>query len=184
MSIIALPVTFADGVILTAGNLNSDFLALYNDYNGGITDANIASGANINGGKLLAASIGPTQLAALAIIDSKIDYGSALVLRIGPNAPVGGSGRRVATGSKAIGPFVAGTGVVTITFATDSDNGNPNFSAVPRVMAILKRTNAANNYEAFISTAPTSTSVGITVRSSDGADVTTQAIEWIAIGDA
>jgi len=52
MSLITKPYTFFAGTTAVAAQVNADFDALFNDYNGNITDANIAPGANINSSKL------------------------------------------------------------------------------------------------------------------------------------
>lgn len=52
MATITLPTTFQDNTVPTASQFNGDFNAIVNDYNGGITDANIAAGAAIDVTKL------------------------------------------------------------------------------------------------------------------------------------
>jgi hypothetical protein len=52
MSVISLPTTFVDNTIPTAAQLNGDFQALVNDYNGNITNANISPSAAIAESKL------------------------------------------------------------------------------------------------------------------------------------
>lgn len=52
MALITLPYTYTPGQILTATQLNSDFQTIYNDYNGNINNANIATSAGIGLGKL------------------------------------------------------------------------------------------------------------------------------------
>jgi hypothetical protein len=183
MSIIAIPITFVDTNVLTANQLNSNFQAIFNEFNGNITDANIKPGAGIAGSKLAAAGVTGTQLANAAVADAKLDYTSVKVLRIGPTFPGSGNGLRIARGSKAA-IFAAGVSLTTITFSTDSIDGNPNFAVAPIVVAIVKRTNGANTYSCFQGVAPTTTTVRIDCVSSAGADATTQAIEWYAIGEA
>lgn len=52
MSIIVLPYTFSVGAVIIAAQHNSNFQTIYNDYNGNITDVNIASNAAIGYSKL------------------------------------------------------------------------------------------------------------------------------------
>ena len=52
IAIISKPFTFTNGSIVQASEHNSNFDTIYNDYNGNITNANIASGAAIADTKL------------------------------------------------------------------------------------------------------------------------------------
>lgn len=52
MALIVKPFTFTVGAVIVASQHNSDFDTIYSDYNGNITDANIASGAAITDTKL------------------------------------------------------------------------------------------------------------------------------------
>lgn len=56
MSLITLPYTFTAGATIVAAEHNSNFSTIYNDYNGNITNANIAAGAAIVDTKLAAIS--------------------------------------------------------------------------------------------------------------------------------
>lgn len=61
MSLISFtPVT--DGTTAVASGVNTPFSTIYNDYNGNITDANIASAAAINGSKLASNSVTSSQI--------------------------------------------------------------------------------------------------------------------------
>lgn len=63
MSLISIPYTFSVGNTIIASQHNSNFQTIYNDYNGNITDANIAPGAAIEYTKLaLSNSIQKTDL--------------------------------------------------------------------------------------------------------------------------
>lgn len=65
MALISLPYVFTVGSTIVASQHNSNFNTIYNDYNGNITDSNIASNAAIGYAKLaLNASIQITDLAA------------------------------------------------------------------------------------------------------------------------
>ena len=52
MSIISLGTTWSDGQVLTASALNGNFTTIVNDYNGGITNANISGSAAIAASKI------------------------------------------------------------------------------------------------------------------------------------
>ena len=64
MAIITKPNTFTAGATIIAAEHNSNFDTVYNDYNGNITNANVASGAAIGNAKLNLASV--AQAVALA----------------------------------------------------------------------------------------------------------------------
>lgn len=52
MSLVSIPFTFTVGAVIIASQHNSNFSIIYNDYNGNITDVNIASNAAIEYSKL------------------------------------------------------------------------------------------------------------------------------------
>lgn len=52
MSLISIPFTFTVGAVIVASQHNSNFSTIYSDYNGNITDANIAALAAISDTKL------------------------------------------------------------------------------------------------------------------------------------
>lgn len=52
MSVISRITTWSDGQVLTASALNGEFNNILNDYNGGITDANISNSAAISTSKI------------------------------------------------------------------------------------------------------------------------------------
>lgn len=180
MSLVAKPHTFSDSGGVVASQFNENYDAIYNDYNGNIDNSNIKVGANIEGSKLLAASVTSTQLAALAITDAKLDYTSAKVLRTGPN--ISGNGLRIARGGKAY-TLVAGVVGVTITFSSDSDDGNPAFSASPRITFGNEHASSAATYSVVI-TAISAASFTVEIRCSNGADATSGTLHWTAVGAA
>jgi hypothetical protein len=63
---------FADGEVLVGAELEQDFATIYTEFNGNIDNANIKSGAAIDGGKLAAASVGTTEMEADAITVAKM----------------------------------------------------------------------------------------------------------------
>ena len=66
MSTLTKPFTFGAGTTILAAEVNSDFDTLFNDYNGNITNPNIAANADIAGSKILNASLN---------LDTKISNG-------------------------------------------------------------------------------------------------------------
>jgi hypothetical protein len=64
MSLITITYVFSAGATIIASQHNTNFSTIYSDYNGNITDANIASGAAILGSKLNLAS--PPAIGATA----------------------------------------------------------------------------------------------------------------------
>lgn len=79
MSVISRVTTWSDGQVLTASALNGEFNNILNDYNGGITNANLSASAAIAYSKLnLVGAIQGTDLAG-SIAPSKIT-GTAAVL--------------------------------------------------------------------------------------------------------
>jgi hypothetical protein len=71
MSLISFS-TISDGTTATASQVNTPLSTIYNDYNGNITNANIASNAAIAGSK-----IDVTTLAFSAQVQSQANAGSA-----------------------------------------------------------------------------------------------------------
>ena len=72
---ISFPVTWVDGQVLTAGDLNNQFAAVTAQVNGNLDDTNIAAGAAIKGSKLADAPNGvPTgKINDLAVTTAKIN---------------------------------------------------------------------------------------------------------------
>lgn len=71
MSLISKPKTFTSGTTILSADVNSDFDTIYNDYNGNITNANIAAGAAITDSKLASISTaGKVSGAALTSLSS------------------------------------------------------------------------------------------------------------------
>lgn len=171
MGIVAVPFSFTSGTTAVASQVNSNFTTLYNEFNGNIDDNNIKAGANINGSKLLASSITTAKLADTSITEAKMDYTSVKVMRTGI------AGRKFACGGKAF-TLVAGTITVTVTFATDSDDGNPAFGVTPRLVLGIQTT-GANTYTARIS-AISNLSATVVLNSNSGADVSSGTLHWHA----
>lgn len=71
MSNISLPNTFTSGTTILSAAVNSNFTTIYNDYNGNITNANIASGAAIVDTKLAQITTGSKVNLTALIISSQ-----------------------------------------------------------------------------------------------------------------
>lgn len=179
MGVVAIPNTFSNGSIFDAPQVNTNFSTIYNEFNGNIDNANIKSGANIDAAKLLNASVLTAKIADLAITDAKLEYASVKVLRIGPTHP-GGNGLRVARGGKAF-TYAAGVVSITITFSTDSDDGNPVFSAAPRLVGTIEggSTTTVNGYRI---TSRLASAVVVEIRETSGASAASGTFHWVAIG--
>lgn len=141
MGRIKKPYTFKTDQVITAAQLNAVFDVLYNEFNGSIDDSNIKEGANIDAAKLLNASITNGKLVNNVINDANLDYTSVKVLRVGPN--ITNNGIRTARGGKAF-TYVGGVVTVTVLFSTDSDDGNPQFAAPPRIRGSIVHASDAN----------------------------------------
>lgn len=172
--------SFASGGIIQATQLNALFDTIYTEFNGNIDDANIKENADINASKLLNASITNLQLSNGLIADSNLDYTSIKVLRVGPN--ISGNGIRSASGNKGF-TYTAGLVSVTVTFSTDTDAGNPQFQAPPRVTLGIIHSGGTDRHSVKMIEIRAS---GFTfeVRSSNGADASSGSIDWIAEGQA
>lgn len=95
MATIALPNTFTSGTTIQSAQVNSNFTTIYNDYNGNVTNANIAAGAAIVDTKLASISTaGKVSGAALTSLSS-IPSGAGVV-------PIANLATGTPTGSKFI----------------------------------------------------------------------------------
>lgn len=72
MSLITLQYTFSVGAVIIASQHNTNFSTIYSDYNGNITDANIAPAADIEYSKLaLSNSIQSTDILSSTVLATK-----------------------------------------------------------------------------------------------------------------
>jgi len=180
MAIVAIPKVWATSDTLTATDLNTLNSVIYNEFNGNIDNTNIKAGANIDAAKLLDASIASAKLLSSAITDAKLDYTSIKVLRVGPTF-AGANGKRVAVGSKAF-TLSSGSVSVTITFSSDSDDGNPSFAAPPRMTFAIEHATGVSFYSPKITSILASSctvEIGTT-----GAGATSGTLHWHAVGNA
>lgn len=176
MALIVDPYTAIAAAIIRAAETNARYTTIYNDYNGGITDANVKTGANINANKLLAASITSTQLANAAITDAKIDYSSVLLLK------TIATGLKVARGATVVALVAQPNKVQTILFST-AIGGNPNFSAPPTVVATIETAGGAVARLASWVENVAAAQFDIEVDNIPAVNITvTVTVHWIAIG--
>jgi hypothetical protein len=171
MGVISKPYNWSAGSVIVGSEHNADHDTIYSEFNGNIDDNNIKSGANIQGTKLLDNSIPTSKLANLSVIDGKIDFGATRVIKPGI------VGLKFARGSKAftIGGGVAGP--TTITFSTESDDGDPQFGATPRIQ-ISVIAPGANSLAALITTKSNLSFIFKVF----GAGAESGTVEWYAIG--
>lgn len=77
MSIISKPNTFSPNTSISSSQVNANFDTIYNDYNGGIAAANLATGAvttaKIADGNVTTVKIGDDQVTAAKVADGAID---------------------------------------------------------------------------------------------------------------
>lgn len=174
MGLIVKPFTFAAGATVVASNFNSCFDTIYTEFNGNIDNANIKAGANIDGSKIADGTILNAKLASNSIGQSNLNLASVKVLS------TGAVGLKLARGNKAF-TLVAGQATVTVTFSTDSTDGNPAFGATPIITAVVVMTTGTNVYRLKL-TATSNTTFTFHVNSDSGADVQSGTVMWHAIG--
>lgn len=73
MALISKPITWNPNDQLTAADLNNDFDTIYGDYNGNITDANIASGAAIGWSKVSKSGSKTSDIANYNTLTTDVD---------------------------------------------------------------------------------------------------------------
>lgn len=71
MSILAKPYTFSPNTTISSSQVNSDFDTLYNDYNGGISAANLATGA-VTTAKIADANVTTAKIADANVTNPKL----------------------------------------------------------------------------------------------------------------
>lgn len=76
MSTISKPYTFSPNTSISSSQMNANFDTLYNDYNGGISAANLATDA-VTTAKIADANVTTAKLADDAVTAAKIDFGGA-----------------------------------------------------------------------------------------------------------
>lgn len=101
MSTISLPNTFSNGQTADASQVNSNFTTIYNDYNGGISNINLASNAALAATKLNLTTIAQT----IAMSSNPINWAKGADIASATTTDIGA----------ATGNVVDVTGTVTIT---------------------------------------------------------------------
>ena len=140
MAIISKPNTFSAGQTIIASQHNSNFDTIYNDYNGNITNANIASGAAIAGSKL-------SSLASITSAAGIIPYANIAVGSTSSMAAIefviDGGGSVITAGSKGFleVPFActitAFTAVANTTGSITVDIKKCTYAAFPTTASII-----------------------------------------------
>jgi hypothetical protein len=118
---------FADGEVLVGAELEQDFATIYTEFNGNIDNANIKSGAAIDGGKLAAASVGTTEMEADAITVAKMAAAAV------PNVPgitqasltPGSTSDLIQCWLTVTVDFTSGTSSYHIGFSVDGTDSDP-----------------------------------------------------------
>ena len=116
MALITKPFTFASGATIIASEHNDNFDTLYNDYNGNITNANIAAGAGIVDTKLAQITT-PDKVSTAAITDDDIDLAEITAdgLILDESAAISTGANQGAIYTKAV------SGLSALFFRTESD---------------------------------------------------------------
>lgn len=123
MATIVKPYTFSAGATIVAAEHNDNFDTIYNDYNGNITNANIASGASIVDTKLAQITTANKISGAAITLLTSLPSGAGLV-PITNIATVTGTGtiNCVLTASKGPGAVTSTAVNGWIMFVIGSDN--------------------------------------------------------------
>ena len=109
MSLITKDFTFTVGAVIVASQHNANFDTIYSDYNGNITDANIASGAAISDAKLAQiTTAGKVSGAAFTSINSTPSGAGALPTKNG------GTGQDFSASAQGTVPYLSAAGVFSV----------------------------------------------------------------------
>lgn len=179
MGVIAKPHTFSPNTTISSSQMNANFDTIYNDYNGGIAAANLASNA-VTTAKIADLNVTTAKIANDAINAAKLLNGVVRARQGGTTgdatwATVGSSNTDVSdkdvfiqVGSRAINATPT-----TITF--------PNaYTQVPIVFATTYLPTTSNAFTQI--TAVTTTNFSMRMFTDVGAPTTTEFAFWMAIG--
>ncbi len=150
MSIISLPFTFSAGAVIIASQHNSNFSTIYNDYNGNITNENIAGGAAIDYSKLnLTGDIQTSDLSSsLVVPGSKVDLTSPGA--IGSGTPNTGAFTTLKVGTTNQGDILYDNGTSLVRL-TPSTAGRALITAGPSANPFWGSSNIPLNVQIFTS---------------------------------
>ena len=84
MSIISKPNTFSPNTIINSSEVNSNFDTIYNDYNGNVAAANLATGA-VTTAKIADANVTTAKLADANVTTAKLADASVTSLKLAEN---------------------------------------------------------------------------------------------------
>lgn len=182
MGTITIPHTFVDDVVTVTDDINENFSTFITEFNGLIEDANIKSGANISGLKLLSRSIQAGKLDSPFITETKLDYTLHKLLRHAY------TGYRMAFGINDF-TFISGSpsyADIPVTFSSDAISGDPGFTSAPRVVGgTLYPLTGAGVQAAYLKMHVAPTTTGVTFRLEMFGSLTDSGnIFWIALGPA
>jgi hypothetical protein len=127
MALVTLPYVFSVGTTIISAQHNSNFSTIYNDYNGNITNANIAS----------AAAIGYTKLALYGTIKQ-----SDLISNIIIPASQGGTNANLSSSAQGAVPYFSSTGTMSALAAGTSgqflqsqgSSANPQWASISSLL--------------------------------------------------
>ena len=117
MALISKPNTFSAGTTIIASEHNANFDTVYNDYNGNITDANIASGAAIDDAKL-AQITAANKVSTSSITDDDVDLADVTC-----DAVLLDEGSATTTGASQGALYTKDSGGATELFYREESNG-------------------------------------------------------------
>jgi hypothetical protein len=138
MALISKPKTFAANAVAVSADVNSDFDTIYNDYNGNITNANIAASAAIADTKLATISTGAkvniSALTATSQATGDVMYASnaSTYARLG----IGTYGQVLRVNSGATAPEWGALPPGTLASAAEVKTGTDTEKAVPTASII------------------------------------------------
>lgn len=174
MAIIVKPFTFFPGTVIRSSEVNSDFDTIYSDYNGNISNANIASGAGIEHSKLQ--TVGSAQIlvgSGAGVLTPRTMSGDATISNTGVVTVTSAGGGSFTSGSII---FAGAAGV----FSEDNlnlfwDNSNNRLGI---------GTNAPSYDLDINKSVAAATGVNGAIRNSDNASGVSHAIQRIQTGGA
>lgn len=106
MSLISIPYTFTVGAVIVASQHNSNFSTIYSDYNGNITDDNIAANAAISDSKLAQITTAGKVSGASLILLGSTPSGAGIL-----PSKNGGTGGDMSAAAQGAVPYFSNTGI-------------------------------------------------------------------------
>lgn len=179
MGVINRPNTYTANTTISPSGVNDDFDTIYNEFNGNIAAANLATNA-ITTAKIADLAVTTAKLADDSVTAAKLQYG---FLRNRQGGTSGAGSYQTAgttnTDTSATNVFyqagsaVTSAGEVVITFPTI-------FTQIPLVFATVNSAAAANCFVRV--TAQTTANATLTIITDGGALGSAEVVNWLAIG--